>query len=290
MWTLSLRIGAASGLLLAFAPGCGHYGHRSEESLVGEVPLPAGTQALRIHLPGGPLTIRGGGPPSRVAYHMSVLRAADSAADLAILAAIDLRPAGRPTGPGEIDLGVGRMPPQARWMKLVCKTVLEVPAGIAVSARTELGPVAAIGCDAPVRLETGAGVGRLDRCASDCVVRTGGGDVIVNAHRGGLDLESARGMMQLWVDEVGASGLRAINRHGSIQVHVPADAAFSLDARATIPSLKVADKLRNSFGIPLWAHGEHGATMRGVVGEGGPPIVLEAYAGRVSLGAHGRGQ
>jgi hypothetical protein len=279
------RLGTSLGILAALAAACGHYGHRSEETLVGEVELPPGTRLVRIRLPGGPLTVQGGGAPGLVRFRMHVLRAADSAAELAELAAIELRPAVRAVESGAVDLGVGQMPAGGQWQKLVCKTVLELPPGVGVHGSTVLGAVAAIGCDAEVRLETEVGAGRLDRCAADCTLRTGGGDVIVNAHRGGLDLETGAGMMQVWVDRLGASGLRLINQRGSIQAHVPQDASFSLEASAAIPSLKIADKARNSFGIPLRPAGEHGATMRGVVGSGGPAIYMEAHAGRVSLGA-----
>lgn len=266
--------------------GCGHYGERAEEELRGEIELPAGTETVRIRLPGGSLTVKDG-PPGRVGYAMLVLRAADTAAQLAVLRRVDLRPRPETNEPGVVDLVVGSLPDGAdeRQNRLVCKTVLEVPADVAVTGATPIGPVSALGRRAPVSLETGNGPIRFDHCAADCTARAAIGDVMVNAHRGSLDLETGRGMMQIWVDAIGEQGLRLTNRQGSIQAHVPHDAAFALDARAEIAALKVADKVRNSFGVPLRASGPIGAVMRGEVGGGGPPILMRAFRGRASLAA-----
>lgn len=266
--------------------GCGHYGERHQEELTGEVALPPDAGTVRIQLPGGSLTVEDG-PPGRVAYKMLVLRAADTAEQLEVLRRIDLRPRPATIEPAVLDLVVGALPEgvDERQNRLVCRTILQVPADVAVVGTTAIGPVAAVGRQAAVTLKTGSGLIRFDSCSGVCTARAEHGDVVVSAHRGGLDVETGQGMMQVWVDAIGDKDLRLTSRQGSIQVHVPRDASFSLDARAEIPALKVADKVRNSFGIPLQASGEIGAVMRGEVGTGGPSIVIQAFRGRASVGA-----
>ena len=108
-------------------------------------------------------------------------------------------------------------------------------------------------------------------------LRTGNGDVIVDDHRGGLDVETNSGKLFAWVAGLDPSGVRLISSDGPIQARLPEDASFQLDAEVAM------GKAANEYGVPVLRKGDFGATMKGRVGEGGALVVLRTGQGHISL-------
>lgn len=283
------RVPLVAGLFLLAA--CeGRLGWRIHEAVRGSFPLPAGTKTLRVHVPEGDLTFLPG-KDGEATFEGATLRAADTEAQLALLAALRFTLVSKEAEPGVValeapDLPVGADP---RQCKLVMKATFEVPHGIAIEAETGNGSVGARGLLAPLCLATQHGDVIVIGCHGDAVLRGSGGKTIIDQHRGSLDVEASEFVVQLFVHEIGAGGIRVVNRRGGIQAHVPHDARFDLDLIAH------QGHGANSFGIPgdayesTTAHASGsrkviGVRMRGPVSGGGPKVHLESRAeGSVSL-------
>lgn len=271
-------------LVAVSAAGCGgRLGQQWEEKFERTYALPPGTTKVLVEVLDGALTVVSG-EPGAVRIEAQTLRAADTVEGLAALRALDLEP--QPTQPsaGVLALRGPKLPEALDRLshRLITKAVVMVPPDIEVEAITGYGPVAAVGREAAVRLTTLAGDVRVERCRGDAVVRTGEGVVMVQHHRGGLDVESRDCQtMQIFVDEIGPSGVRLVTVAGGIQAHLPGDAAFALDART------LDGKMLNSFGVPVEpiAGTDDGFTMRGDVAGGGPLVTILAQRGSVSVRA-----
>lgn len=273
-------------------------GHRQDQPISARIEVPPGTSRVLVDVHRGALTIRAG-EPGVVEFAADARLAADTEEGLNALRAVDLQPAVA-HDEGTLSVRAPRVPegldPVAH--QLITKTVVRVPPDVSVEARTNFGAMAGFNHRGSLVLESGRGAMHLDRCVGDVALRTVDGDVMVEAHRGGLDIEvraasprdrdksaavpSGVGRtMQVFVAELGASGVRLFTEHGGIQAHVPAEASFELDAKTEV------GRARNSFGIeavPIPGT-THGLSMRGRVGEGGPRVELHAEVGNVSVRA-----
>ena len=279
--------------------GCtGRYTHIEDDRFEVDYDLPDGTREVRLELVQGAITFRPGAA-GVVRIEAIARRASDDAEGLAALEALDLRPvaAELPEEPGVLVLRGPRLPPGTKHpdQLIVLRCVVEVPAEVAVVGLSQSGHLGALGRRGDVRLESGHGSLRLDDCQGDAVLRTARGAIMIDKHRGSLDVELAvvggkriaerdqrKGeTLQVYVDEIGAKGLRIVAPHASVQCHVPADASFVLDVRTH------AGRGKNGFGIPIvpLEGSKFGTEMRGTVGAGGPPLHIAVDFGNVSVRA-----
>jgi hypothetical protein len=161
---------------------------------------------------------------------------------------------------------------------VVVRAELWLPPTVGVEAYTGHGKLGVALREAPVRLETRHGDLLLKQCRGPAVLRGREGRVQVDMHRGNLDAEGSRFMMQIYMAELGPEHLLVVNRHGPVQVWLPPEAEFDLDLRAQ------DGRASNRFGIKPKALGSRGVQMEGRVGNGGPRVYLESLEnGSVSL-------
>ncbi len=268
--------------------------------------LPAGTHTVRIDVLEGALTFEPG-EVGAIALTAATRKGAPDHAGLARLRDLDMRLRPEPSAePGVFLLQGPRLPdfvtagrattPAPERFRLITRCLVRVPADIAVEASTRMGHVAALGRRATVRLETGNGMMRLDDCAGDAVLRSGRGSVVIDRHRGSLDIELATfrrekveeregDLMQIFVDEIGPKGILISAPHAHVQCHVPAAASFVMDVTSG------CGRAKNGFRIPVEPvpGREFGKRMVGTVGEGGPPVRIAVEFGNVSIAAMGAG-
>lgn len=270
---------------LALATGCnGRLAHHFDEKFDQVLEIPPGTRRVEIEVFEGALSVAVG-DPGVVECITSTRRAADTEEGLAILRGLDLRLVVAPSEPGVLTLRGPTLPEGLARLehRMITKVVVRVPPELEVGVVTGLGHVSAVDRRAAVRLETGHGDVRLDGCWADATLRSGHGVVIVQGQRGGLDVETVESeTMQVFIDEIGASGLRLVTETGSIQAHVPKGSGFVLDAETKW------GRAANAFGVPVEpiTGTARGKTMRGEVGGGGPRVVLRATdGGNISLSA-----
>lgn len=290
----TLRVLLSSALLLP-AIGCGPHHLRyfdDSERVQAHYELPADAKELRVELPEGALTFETG-PPGEIRLEAPVRRASVSEEGLDALKAVDARPKLQPGDhPGEWVLQGPRVPDGLPWPdhRIIMRTLVQVPANVAVVGHTKMGHMAAMQRKADVELETAHGDIRLDHVDGNAVIRTGRGVVLIDGQRGSLDIELGKwhgkrvpndepDTMQIFVSELGADGVQIHATSANVQLHVPADASFVMDVETG------AGRAANSFDVPVtpMPHREFGNTMRGVVGKGGPPITIVVDFGNVSV-------
>ncbi len=266
-----------AAFLLA-AVGCsGKFGYRLEERVQGEIPLPHGVRGIRVELSDGDVTFVAG-EAGLVAFFGVALKAADSPAQLALLESVGMGLTAalengvmRLEGPS---LPAGAVQDECR---LALRLTVSVPPSVPLEVVARAGNLAAIDLSAPVRLTTRHGMLHPKNLHGPGTLRTGNGDVIVDDHWGGLDVETDSGKLFAWVQGLDPTGVRLISADGPIQARLPQDASFQLDAEVAM------GKAANEYGVPVLRKGEFGATMKGRVGEGGPPVVLRTGQGHISL-------
>lgn len=281
--TRSTRHGLALLLLgLAWPAACsGHHGQRHVDVVRGRFPLAEDQRELRVRVPMGSLTFDAG-PPGEVSFEANALRAADTTEQLEELRRIPLTLTPAAAKPGMLRLVAPDLPEHAdpAQQLLVLDTVLRVPPGLRILGRTRVGHLAAKEVEGDLDLRTGKGDLWLRRCVGKVRVETGRGNVTIDHHRGSLDVHTTMGSMQVFVAEVGPAGIRLVTDSGSIQAHLPADAAFVLDARTA------KGEAINGFGVPVRerrAGGLTGQVMQGPVRGGGPTVYLRSRMGNISV-------
>jgi DUF4097 and DUF4098 domain-containing protein YvlB len=159
---------------------------------------------------------------------------------------------------------------------MIMRVLIQVPPEINVDIKTARGPVSVVERQANVKVHTGSGDLNLRHIEGDIEAFTGLGDCLVDAHRGGLDLEIMEGTVIATLDGIGAKGLRLRAKTGGIQCKVPFDASFELELRAEIGKGKTA------YDLPVEAL-ERGVLIRGTVRGGGPRVNLWSGRGNVSV-------
>jgi hypothetical protein len=256
----------------------GKFGHRLEERVQGEISLSEDLQGIQLEFFDGDISFQVG-EPGVLSFSGSALMAADSAAQLDLLqqTAVGLTPEGTENGIMLLRgprLPEGVDPDQSR---VILRLVVRVPPHLALDVRARAGNLAAIEMRAPVSLQVQQGMLHLKGVEGNGTLRGGYGDVIVDGHRGGLDVEIRSGKLFAWVLGLGPSGVRLVTGDGAIQARLPVEASFRLDAETEM------GKAANEYGVPVVRNSETGATMNGPVGGGGPPVVLRTKQGRISL-------
>ena len=259
--------------------GCeGRLAQRQEAVVQGRVPVTAEVHSLAIAVDFGSITIFTDEGGDAVTFEGSSLRAADTAADLAKLAGVDLtlhpsvaggvlslRPPPLPTG---IDPTAARM---------VVRAVVHCPQRLHVNIRTGIGSVKVERGAAGVEVHTGQGEVVLTGCSGEGKVHTEHGDILIDQHHGNLELTAPNGSARAYMAELGTGGVRAAAQ-STVEVHMARDTAFTLDAATA------RGRCHNSFGVPIVIEGQ-GASMQGAAKGGGARLDLRSTGGPVTVGA-----
>lgn len=266
-------------LLVASAACEGKFGHRLEDRVDGRIPVPDDVRAIRVELMDGDVTFRAG-EAGEISFSGSGMKAADTADQLAAIETQFMGLSSVGVEDGVMLLRGPRAPEGADpgQVTLALRMVVTVPAEIALDVQARSGNLAAIEMQAPVSLQTGRGMLNLSEQHGPGTLRNKEGDIIVDGHRGGLDVETASGKLFAWVHELGPTGVSLVTKFGPIQARLPDDASFRLDAEAEM------GKVANEYGVPVVQSDDFVLTMSGAVGDGdGPPVFLRAKEGRISL-------
>ena len=262
-------------------PSCGDsLGHRSVAEMSGSLPIGESIRRIRVEIQNGTVGMDMHADRA-VGFGGGVRRAADSAADLAILEQIPVQMVAAPD-PADATTLVVRGPALSATMPrgiVGLELGLHVPADLPVEIRVEQsGHVTVVRRTAPLEVHTGRGDLRFERCEGAIKARTGRGNVIAFDHRGDIDIRAAVGDMQVFVREPG-SRIRLDTGQGTIQCYVPPTTGCRVDARAQI------GRCGTSFGFPTETVQKYGAAMVGARGDGRTEIVLRTGSGHLSLGA-----
>ena len=267
---------AISAALLASIACEGRLGHRQDDQFVQTIGA-EGIREVRIDIEEGALSLA----PSEsgeIVVDATVRRAADTAEGLAGLLEMNLQFEVTQPESGLIVLRTprapeGLAPPEHR---LIYRTLVRVPPSVRVSGKTGFGHVSGQDLKGHLTLATGHGDLRIDSCSGGVDVSTGGGAIMVQKHVGPLVVKAGECQtMQVFVDELSASGIHLETGVGGIQLHLPGEAKFAMDV------MTKEGRARNSFGVPVEQSSEHpnGKEMKGDVAGGGPPVVIRAVKG-----------
>lgn len=266
-------------LVLLGAACDGKLAFRQEGVVALTLPVEVETRRLAVEVDFGSITVLATeGADDRLSFEGECLRAADDEATLRVLAGVDLTLL--PSQEGDLlrlrapALPAGVDPDKAR---LVVRGVLHCPPRLAVVVRTGRGSVKGAGLDAGVDLATGVGDVAVSKCRGQVQARTDQGDIMVDGLRGSLTMAARAGSARAFVEELGASGVRASARQ-TLEVHLPRQAGFVLDARTE------SGRCHNSFGLTIVLDGPR-ASMGGEANGGGPKVHLRSDEGSITVGA-----
>lgn len=268
---------AAAGLL---AGACtGGLSERSYADVAGQVPIRQEVTRVRIEVQDGRIQVDHG-DAREVAYRGGVRRAADTRSDLDRLEQLPLELTAAPdaTDPTVLVLRGpvrgGGDPPGVFAYELG----VHVPGDLALEVHVlDNGEVTVVNRRAATEVVTGRGDLRFDSCHGELRARTGRGNVIVNEHRGDLDVLAKVGNMQAFVAAPGQQ-LRLTTGEGTVQCHVPRQLDFEIDARAETGKISAT-----AFALASESVGRFGAVLTGARGTGRTKIVLRTGAGHLSL-------
>ena len=252
-------------------------GHRSLASLLGELPLPAGTTRVRVEIENGSLEVRVG-DAGKISYRGQVRRAADTAEQLVAFEAVgaELKGESDPASPGTFVVrGPARPQGQAIGV-LAVEAILQIPDGIEVTlAVSGSGNLAVDTRSAAIDLHCGRGDVRCKRTRGGAKVHTGRGNVILDDHAGDIDVDIGVGDMQIFVREP-QKRIVLVTGMGNVQCLLPPESPFRVDARTQ------TGKAANGFGLPIEKDGFR-ATMVGQRGDGRTELVMRSGKGHLSL-------
>ncbi len=152
---------------------------------------------------------------------------------------------------------------------------ITLPADSQVTIVTGAGNVNVRGVKGAVRATTGAGGIDCQDLSDDVRLETGAGNIIAHGIRGRLDASSGAGSIKAsgdpkkdWRLNVGA---------GSIQIQVPGNASFELDASTGF------GKINLSSDIGIKNSSKTATQLRGTVGNGGPALHVNNGAGSIDI-------
>jgi hypothetical protein len=173
--------------------------------------------------------------------------------------------------------------------------VVDVPPGAALNLVTSNGDVTTAGTAGPIEVRTSNGIVTLAGAAQGATVRTSNKEVAVEGG-GLLDIATSNG-------QVAVRGTRATVRaqtsnaqitfdgtlsdepqlmatsNERIDVRLPADASFGLDAQTSNAEVRVEGFTIRTSGA------DSGATLQGTVGTGGPSITLRTSNNPITVSA-----
>jgi hypothetical protein len=264
-------------LALATTACGGSLGHRSTIETSGSAAVVATVKRVRIELDNGTLGIDQRDERS-VQWAGGVRRAADTAEGLKALEAVspDFQVVADPSAPDTLVLRGPQLPTGATGL-LGVEMGIHLPADLELEVRvTSSGHLTIMNRRAALRLDTGRGDLRVERCTGALRAKTGRGHVILQEHRGDVDVHAMVGDMQVFVREPGAQ-LRLVTGQGTIQCYIPSETPFDLDARAEV------GRIGTTFGLPVQTVGDYGAAVVGKQGAGSTKLVLRTGSGHLSL-------
>jgi hypothetical protein len=266
------------GLAAVSISACGGpLSHRSTAEMADRVPLGQGVRCVRIELDQGTVGVKPG--EGRFAdYAGGVRRAADTAEDLAKLEQVpfQLTVHADPARPDTLILRGPRLPAGVSGL-LSIELGMRLPAEIELEVViTGSGHVTVGERAAKTTARTGRGDLRFEACRGAVDAKTGRGMVIAFEHCGDLDIETKVGDMQAFVREPG-SLIRLVTGQGTVQVGVPEDTPFDLDARAEV------GRIGAGFGLTSETIGSYGAALVGRQGAATTRVVLRTGHGHLAF-------
>jgi hypothetical protein len=268
------------GATLVLLAACdGSLSHRSVADLSGQLPIGQAITRVRIELQDGRVDVDSGGERV-VAYRGGVRRAADTETELAHLEQVPLRLTAT-IDSADPSLLVVRGPMRDEVGStgvFAFELGIHVPPEILLEVHVRgNGNINVKNRRAATDVRTARGDLRLEQCIGSLRGRTGRGNVIVNDHRGDLDIVAKVGNMQAFVDEPGEH-IRLVTGEGTVQCHVPDELDFQLDARA-----ETGKAVASGFGLKSETVDKYGAVLTGAQGSGRTKIVLRTGSGHLSL-------
>jgi hypothetical protein len=248
---------------------------------------------VRVEMFNGPIEVRAGAP-GRIASTVTTTGAgaskADAEADRAkILVTLDANP------DGTVLLRAVYQPDPGSPGNRAASAVVEVPPGAALDLVTSNGEVTTAGIGGPIEVETSNGAVTLAGAAQGATVRTsnaqvaveGGGLLAVATSNGQVAVRGTRATVsaqtsnaQITFDGTLSDEPQFMETSNDrIDVRLPADASFGLDAQTSNAEVRVE-------GFTIRTTGADGdATLQGTVGTGGPSITLRTSNNPITVSA-----
>ncbi|MCA8976267.1 MAG: hypothetical protein KDC98_16220 [Planctomycetes bacterium] len=215
-----------------------------------------------------------------MSYAGGVRRAANTADDLTKIEAVALAFTGAADeqDPSTLVIRAPSLPDGVQGV-LAFELGIRLPADIDIDlVVAENGHLTVANRSASSSAVTGRGDLRFIGCHGAIKAKTGRGQIIVDDHRGDLDITAAIGSMQVFVREPGQR-IRLDTGDGTVQCYIPPNAGFVVDARAAV------GRCGSSFGLDVESPTEFSAAMTGARGDAGTKIVLRTGTGHIQLGS-----
>ena len=145
----------------------------------------------------------------------------------------------------------------------------------ALKAETGSGNIRATGVAGEVSASTGSGKVEVQQVApGNATIRTGSGGVILRGVRGGVRIETGNGEIRIEGEPTG--GWHIGTGSGNIDLMLPSQGSFNLDARAASGSVKM--------GRPLTVQSSFSRNhVQGQTGNGGPLLEARTGSGNIAI-------
>ncbi len=259
-----------------------HFPH--QEHRQGEFPLAAATKRIKLRIENGNVQVVVG-EAGFVRFRAKTLRVAQDEEAFQKLRAQDFTLVSEfAEASGELELSTPPFPAGLeaeggrgfRGMRQF-DVHLEVPAHLPVDVECKLGHVSAEHLSSPITIRTGGGNVLLKVVTGKTEIYVEHGDVIIDQHRGDLDVFTRNGKVLVLMSEV-LKPVKLVTLAGDVKCTVAKHAAFELEARSLKGGGVISD-----FALPRVTLGDEGQGMRGLVNGGGPRLEAESAKGTVSV-------
>ena len=151
---------------------------------------------------------------------------------------------------------------------------LVVPSNTRINAQTGSGDQAIGSVDGPVRAQTGSGSIRVERTGGSLHAQTGSGNIQVDSVGGEVRAQTGSGSVE--VRQVARADVSVQTGSGSVTLSLPADAAYTLDARTGSGSISTSQ--------PLTVQGRVGRNhLTGTVRGGGNSVQVRTGSGSIDI-------
>lgn len=151
---------------------------------------------------------------------------------------------------------------------------LVIPSNTQINAQTGSGNQAIGSVDGAVRAQTGSGNIRIERAGGSLHAQTGSGNIDADSVGGEVRAQTGSGSVQ--VRQIVKADVNVQTGSGSVTLSLPADAAYTLDARTGSGSISTAQ--------PLTVQGRLGRNhLTGTVGGGGNNIRIRTGSGSIDI-------
>ncbi|MBI5837780.1 MAG: DUF4097 family beta strand repeat protein [Candidatus Eisenbacteria bacterium] len=152
--------------------------------------------------------------------------------------------------------------------------VIEAPPGTRLKGRTGSGDILTRGLAASVDVSTGSGDIAVRDASGDARAETGSGDIVLYGVSGTLNAGTGSG--DITAQGAPKADWKLGTGSGDVVLHVPRDAAFSLDVRTGSGDVQCTH--------PVTVTGRLGSHLaRGAVNGGGPTVRVETGSGDVTV-------